>query len=798
VPKATFSATPVDFGGVGCGQAAPADRQISVKNEGSVAFTWTAILDKTDAFSVKETAGTVEPGATGTITIAAKPVPLSAKAGATSSATLTITTSDPAHAEAKIPVSLAAEGATFELSPASADFGGQPVNVAALDQPFTLKNIGNKEAQVSFGAPTNPDFSIAWTGSPGPATVKPGDRLPGLLAHYKPTSTSAATSASPLEITGARCGVQPDGIALKGQGTNGLIAFAPSALDFGLTNCGSTAGPQSIKLVNVGNAHYTWGLALGKGQASAFTVSSTGGVLLPDESVVVTVTPKPVPFPSEVTPNLYGDTLTLTSSSSPTPTTIALTQTARGVIVTTAVVPPTLDLGSVQVGTNAVPTIAFTNGGNIPTDITFNSASGGFPAGKLSLAAGATGNATFKAVASQYLGSFTDTSTIAAATGNLCKPLPAYSLPLTGKITDRATKVYAGAFTSLGVGVSKTPYLWGQFTTNNFGDAKMFSARQYTDLKDAAFEEYGSPTRSGQTFCTVRANGTVGCTGTAYNGSDVTIPGIATATAIAGTGQVVCAVINNDTLQCWATPYGVTTPTVIAGASGVRSVAVQGQGNSLNAQICVNKADDTVECATTTAGCSSTYTCVANWWWGGCYWQWQDSCPSTAVTTTAFTAVAGLSAKKIVAGQGHTCAQTTAGGVQCWGANGNGELGNGNTTASTTPVDTGLAGITELAAGGFHSCAIGAAGAVSCWGLNSNAQLGNDSTTASNVPVAVSAVSGLTGAVSIAAGTRHSCAVKTGAAGGVFCWGNNGNGNGQVQPPQGGADRHTPVVVPTL
>lgn len=250
--------------------------------------------------------------------------------------------------------------------------------------------------------------------------------------------------------------------------------------------------------------------------------------------------------------------------------------------------------------------------------------------------------------------------------------------------------------------------------------------------------------------------------------------------------------INNDTLQCWATPYVVTTPTVIAGASAVRSVAVQGQGNSLNAQLCINKSDDTVECTTTIAGCSSIFTCFP---WG-CYWQ--DNCPSPTVGTNAFTPVAGLSAKKIVAGQGHTYAQTAAGGVQCWGANGNGELGNGTTTASTTPVDTGLAGITNLAAGGNHSCAIGAAGAVSCWGLNSNAQLGNDSTASSNVPVAVSAVSGLTGAVSIAAGTRHSCAVKTGAAGGVFCWGNNGYGNGQVQPPAGGLDRRTPVVVPTL
>lgn len=138
--------------------------------------------------------------------------------------------------------------------------------------------------------------------------------------------------------------------------------------------------------------------------------------------------------------------------------------------------------------------------------------------------------------------------------------------------------------------------------------------------------------------------------------------------------------------------------------------------------------------------------------------------------------VVGLSSgvTAISAGENYTCALVN-GGVQCWGGNQFGQLGNGTTQDAGTPrAVIGLTtGVSKLSTGQGHACAI-VSGTAQCWGRGDMGQLGDSKTGASYFSATPASVLGLgPNVTSLSAGTTHTCAVVSGAA---MCWGDGTRG----------------------
>ncbi len=147
--------------------------------------------------------------------------------------------------------------------------------------------------------------------------------------------------------------------------------------------------------------------------------------------------------------------------------------------------------------------------------------------------------------------------------------------------------------------------------------------------------------------------------------------------------------------------------------------------------------------------------------------------------------VKGLSSGVVTisAGGAHTCAVARGGAAKCWGRNADGELGDGSRTSSTTPVGVGglSGGIAKISAAQQfpQACVVTVHGGAKCWGLNNFGQLGTGNHTSATRPVDVKGLA--TGVTKISAGGYRACATMRG--GGVKWWGQGPLGVGGTSTP---------------
>ena len=133
--------------------------------------------------------------------------------------------------------------------------------------------------------------------------------------------------------------------------------------------------------------------------------------------------------------------------------------------------------------------------------------------------------------------------------------------------------------------------------------------------------------------------------------------------------------------------------------------------------------------------------------WGGAEWgelgtgttSGPDLCEEHSLCDFTPGEVVGITDATQIAASPTTCALLSTGHVECWGRGEDGALGNGSTPrAQDAPVEVAnLTDATQVAASESHACALRSGGQIDCWGANTEGQLGNGTLGASDTPVEV-------------------------------------------------------------
>jgi alpha-tubulin suppressor-like RCC1 family protein len=329
---------------------------------------------------------------------------------------------------------------------------------------------------------------------------------------------------------------------------------------------------------------------------------------------------------------------------------------------------------------------------------------------------------------------------------------------------------------------------WGDNQHGELGNGTTTASATYAGVSGlssgvaqvaAGLDDNSMALTTGGTVWTWGRGDALGTGSTADSTVPVQVPGLAGITQIAAGYDFDMALRSDGTVWAWGTTdFGQLagenasgrTPVQVTGLTGVTQIAV-GNGFSL-----VLRSDGTV------------------WAWG---WNiWGQLGDGTTTDSAVPVQVAGLTnVIQIAAGTASAMAvrvQFRRGSVAVrtvwtWGNNSYGQLGDGTTTNSATPVEVSgvnVPAVTAISAGGGYSLVLGSDGSIWGWGANVYGVLGTGATRSQLRPVQI-----LVGAVTaISAGESDALALLRG--GNVLAW-----GTGLFGP---GTSSLTPKVVPSL
>lgn len=272
--------------------------------------------------------------------------------------------------------------------------------------------------------------------------------------------------------------------------------------------------------------------------------------------------------------------------------------------------------------------------------------------------------------------------------------------------------------------------------------------------------------------CALAADGTASCWGAAPPlGTGLTEPILPSEFPMTGVfaGKVITKVAASTLWRCALTSDGLVGCYDRPGSTNV----VPKAGPLAGKQVVLLEVGEE-------QGCAVTYDGVV-----AC-WPTRSPQPADPVQMNATGLLAGQRILDLAKGNDFMCAlyadEFGLPNIACWGKNDRGQLGDGTTNDSATPVlvnDDVLMGdgISGIGGGeGTHMCATAGDGMAFCWGYNYHGQLGDGTTTSSSTMVKVAQVGALAGkkVVATATGGAHTCALLDDDS--VACWGSSYEG----------------------
>jgi hypothetical protein len=248
---------------------------------------------------------------------------------------------------------------------------------------------------------------------------------------------------------------------------------------------------------------------------------------------------------------------------------------------------------------------------------------------------------------------------------------------------NNAIAVSAGSGVACALLSDRTVECWGDNSRGELGNGTRASSS--SPVLVAGLSGVQAINAGDTAVCVVmQSTGAVSCWGSAgYVAPDVpldtltptAVPGVTGAVSVSASPYNACALLQAGTVDCWAMSNHPFTPAAVPGLSGVKVFAFSFDGQQTE-HTCVLFAGGSVKCRSPDP------------------YVGQDGNGSTSRNGDKLVAVRGLrDATTISAADFYTCAVRSAGSVECWGLNEYGQLGNGTTTNSSTPVAVGSSGV---------------------------------------------------------------------------------------------------------